>query len=82
MTNNDAITAIRNELASAKRKYPDWPDDLIHQVSIMNEEAGESIRSALNHVYHGEPIECLQDELIQTGAMVLRCLEHLPPDID
>lgn len=77
MLNTDAIIAIRKELDSAKAKYPDWPNDLIHQVSIMNEEAGESIRSALNHVYHDEPIEMLRDELIQTGAMVLRCLENL-----
>lgn len=72
-----AIDEIIHELAKAKAKYPEFPDDLIHAVSIMNEEAGESIRSALNHVYHGEDIECLKTELRQTGAMCIRCLEKL-----
>ena len=76
------MDGIIHELAKAKAKYPEWPEDLIHQVSIMNEEAGESIRSALNHVYHGEPIECLIEELRQTGAMCIRCLEMLDDKAD
>jgi hypothetical protein len=71
------INNITAELESAKDKYPDWPVDIIHQVSIMNEEAGESIRAALNHVYHNEPIEELEGELIQTAAMCIRCLEAI-----
>ena len=68
---------INDELESAIKKYPDFPIDLIHQVSIMNEEAGESIRAALNHVYHNEQIENVRNEIIQTAAMCIRVLEHL-----
>ena len=66
---------ITREYEKAVIKYPDFPSDLIHCVAIMNEESGESIRAALNHVYHGDDINELRKELIQTGAMVIRCLE-------
>lgn len=71
------MPAITAEYIRAKEKHPYWPKDIIHQVSIMNEEAGEAIRAALNHVYEGQPIEEIEKELIQAGAMVLRCLENL-----
>lgn len=77
MKNSHAITEIIVELDTAKRKYPSWPKDIIHAVSIMNEEAGESIRAALNMSYHGESPEFLKKELIQTAAMCLRCLENM-----
>ena len=77
MIENKIWLDVKSELIKAKNKYPDWPDDIIHQVSIMNEEAGESIRAALNHVYHNEPIEELEGELIQTAAMCIRCLEAI-----
>ncbi len=65
------------ELRRAEAKYPDWPTDLIHQVAIMQEESGEAIRAALNHVYHGEPLADVRGELIQTAAMCLRCLKNM-----
>lgn len=74
---NQAIQDILSELESAERKYPDFPADKIHAVSVMNEEAGESIRAVLNHVYHNGSIEEVRKELIQTGAMVIRNLIHL-----
>lgn len=71
------IAIILAELRRAETKYPDWPTDLIHQVAIMQEESGESIRAALNHVYHGEPLEDVRAELVQTAAMCLRCLKNM-----
>lgn len=68
---------ILAELRRAEAKYPAWPADLIHQVAIMQEESGEAIRAALNHVYHGEPLEDVRGELVQTAAMCLRCLKNL-----
>jgi hypothetical protein len=72
-----AIDEIKHELEKATTQHPYWPDDIIHQVSIMNEEAGESIRAALNCVYHGDSFDDILKELVQTGAMVLRCLINL-----
>ena len=71
------IGDIVAELRQAEAKYPEWPTDLIHQVAIMQEESGEAIRAALNHVYHGEPLQELRGELIQTAAMCLRCLKNM-----
>jgi hypothetical protein len=68
---------IKKELYDAKIKYPDWPKDKIHQVAIMAEESGESVRAMLNHVYHGEDIKKVREELIQTAAMCIRCIEDI-----
>ena len=76
-TESEIIGDVLDELCRAEAKYPDWPTDLIHQVAIMQEESGEAIRAALNHVYHGEPIEDVRAELVQTAAMCLRCLKNL-----
>ena len=71
------IEEIKEELKRAKELYPDFPKDIIHQVSIMNEEAGESIRAALNYYYHGDKISKVWEEVVQTAAMCLRVLENI-----
>lgn len=71
------VNTILAELRRAEAKYPAWPADLIHQVAIMQEESGEAIRAALNHVYHDEPLQELRGELVQTAAMCLRCLKSM-----
>jgi len=68
---------LEKELESAKKKHPYFPTDIIHMVSIMNEESGESTRAALNHKYENGKLSDLWDELIQTGAMVLRVMENI-----
>jgi len=69
--------AILGELVMAEEKHPIFPDDVIHQVSIMAEEAGEALKAANSYVHEGAPIEKIRDELLHTGAMVYRCLFHL-----
>ena len=64
-------------LRMAESRYPAWPTGLIHQVAIMQEESGEAVRAALNHVYHGEPLADVRGELVQTAAMCLRCLKNM-----
>lgn len=76
-TESEIIGEVLDELLRAETKYPDWPTDLIHQVAIMQEESGEAIRAALNHVYHGEPLADVRAELVQTAAMCLRCLKNM-----
>lgn len=72
------IDDIHQEYCRACRKWPEWPADLIHQIAIMQEESGEAIREALRYQYNeGGTIEDLKKELIQTGAMVIRCLINL-----
>ena len=73
----EIVKRIELELASAKTIHPFFPKDLIHAVSIMNEEAGESIQAALNVVYENGSINNVVNELIQTAAMCFRCLENM-----
>ena len=71
------IDDIHEEYRSACKAHPLWPEDIIHQVAIMQEEAGEATRASLNYVYENGSLEELRKELIQTGAMVVRCLINL-----
>ena len=77
MKHDDAISRIFSELRKAEEKFPGWPDDPVHGVAIVCEEAGESMRAALNLYYHNGNIEDLRTELAQTGAMAIRALLHL-----
>jgi hypothetical protein len=45
--------------------------------AIMVEEAGETLRAALNAEYHEGSVEDIRREAIQTGAMVVRLLSNL-----
>ncbi|RDE12140.1 MAG: hypothetical protein C4K49_10685 [Candidatus Thorarchaeota archaeon] len=71
------IDSIFDELAAAEKKHPEWPEDKIHAVAIMVEEAGESMQAVLDYTYANGDIEHLKKELAQTGAMCLRVLMHL-----
>ena len=78
MNQSEAIEKIQTELARAKCIHPRFPAiSVISMVAIMAEEAGEAIKAANDVIYKGESTSNLKSELIQTGAMVLRCLENL-----
>lgn len=71
------IDAILTEFHRAKIIHPAFPDDVVHRVSIMMEEAGETVQAVNNYHFHDGELDAVRRELIQTGAMVLRCLESL-----
>lgn len=73
----DTLTDILTELDRAETLHPSWPTDIVHQTAIMTEEAGETLRAALNAHYHGGKVEEVRMEAVQTGAMVLRLLLNL-----
>jgi hypothetical protein len=80
-----ALGMVGIELEKACQKHPNFPEDPIHQVAIMIEEAGEAMKAAIDVVYHTEEsidrlaqIHHLKEELAQTGAMCIRCLINLP----
>lgn len=68
-----------NEVQRAKAKHPIFPEDRVHQVSIMMEEAGEAVRAANNFNLENGHISDLATELIQTAAMCIRTLETISP---
>lgn len=73
----DILHAFEVERRRSMELHGELPGDLIHGTSIMVEEAGEALRAALNHRYHGESIDELKTEVIQTGAMCLKLLLQL-----
>ncbi len=68
---------IEVELNRAKKKHPNYPNDMFRQVAIMNEEAGEVTKAVLHYHYENGSIEDVKKELIQTAAMCMRMLEFL-----
>lgn len=74
------INEALNELASARKRYPAWPTDIVHATAVMTEEANEALKSA-NEVRWGHKITTLADvrkEVIQTIAMCLRLVVETP----
>ena len=71
------IELIFDELRKAEAKHPGWPEDKIHAVGILVEEAGEAMQAAIDCTYRGADVEKLRIELAQTGAMAIRALLHL-----
>ncbi|VVB59521.1 Uncharacterised protein [uncultured archaeon] len=71
------VTEICSELEAARKKHPEFPHDVIHAVSIMAEEAGESVQAANNCMWEHGKVSDLKTELEQTAAMCIRCLINL-----
>jgi len=71
------LKPLAGEIKLAELKFPAFPTDPIHAVSIMNEEAGESIQAALQTVYDNQSVELIKAELIQTAAMCARAYTML-----
>jgi hypothetical protein len=76
---------VELELRRAKRQFPNWPDHPAAQAGIVNEEAGELMKAALEWKYQRgrSPDEqkvqqdAMIQEAIQTAAMAIRFLENL-----
>lgn len=71
---------IAEEVVRARGLHPDWPGDVIHGAAIIAEEAGETVKAALDYRYHhGESDEAydhIMTETIQTAATCVRMLEE------
>ena len=77
-TESEALAAITARLNEARGLHPSWPSDRIHQVAIMAEEAGESVKAAIDAHYHDGSYHDLFWEVQQTAAMCLRILCDAP----
>jgi hypothetical protein len=77
MSSDEAITMIFEELRAAEKKHPCWPEDVIHAVGILTEEAGEAMKEAIDVTCTGKSTDDLKKELAQTGAMAIRALINL-----
>jgi NTP pyrophosphatase (non-canonical NTP hydrolase) len=77
MNRERVIEMIFAELRHAEDKHHGWPEDKIHAVGILVEEAGEAMQAALDHNYRNGSLDKLKKELAQTGAMAIRALVNL-----
>lgn len=79
MEQSEIINLIQTEIERAEIKHPNWPDDMVYAASIVAEESGELIRSAVQHEMESE-FGCIEDvkkEAIQTAATCIRLLKNL-----
>lgn len=74
----EALCQIVDEYSHACTKHPVWPEDTVYAVAIMQEEAGEAVKAALDLWTGKGTVDELRAELAQAGAMCLRCLINLP----
>lgn len=69
--------AIERELQSAKKKHPNYPENLYKQVCIISEESGEIAKAVLQYEDENGSLEEIKKEIIQTAAMCMRMLDFL-----
>lgn len=73
---DDTVDQILFELARAEHKHPGWPENIFEQLAIIGEEFGELQKAALelHYKYPSAHVSYIEEEAIQTAAMVIRLL--------
>lgn len=72
--NDGPIALILDELRRAVTKFPTWPTDPLHALTVLGEEFGELTKATLQTTYepHKSSHDDVRTEAIQTAAMALR----------
>lgn len=73
----ETIKAVCAELDRARKVWPSWPRDVVHQASIVTEEVGELVQAANRLVYCGSDYRWadMRREAIETIVAAVRLLE-------
>ena len=71
------IEEVIAELEAAKKKHPNWPDNVFEQLAIVGEEFGEIQQAALQAKHENGDPRAVYHEAVQLAAMSLRLLLHL-----
>lgn len=74
MTEELAISLVREEIETAVKKWPKWPTDPVHAAAVVAEESGELVQAALQFSYEQGEREAMGREAIQVAAMAIRFL--------
>lgn len=74
------LSGIIQELIKAEEKHPNWPSDPFHQLAILTEESGEVAKAILDYQDGKATLRDIKTELMQTAAMCIRILKHLPDE--
>lgn len=79
MNIDEAMLLVGAEVDAATDKFPTWPTDPLHAVTVLNEEVGELNKAVLQCTY--EPgkstVDDVRTEAIQAAAMSIRFLLSL-----
>jgi len=68
---------ITDEVNAAEKKHPNWPKDIVHSVAVMAEESGEATQKSLDYYWSDGSLLELEEEIIQTAAMAIRCMIYI-----
>jgi hypothetical protein len=71
------MVLVAQEVERAECIHPHWPDDPIHGAAIVAEEAGETVRAALDAHYCGADRDAIMMEAIHTAATAVRLIRAL-----
>ena len=73
------LQMILDELATAKKKFPEWQIDPLHALAVLGEEFGELTKDVLQCVYEPEKSspDRVRAEAVQVAAMAIRFVENL-----
>jgi NTP pyrophosphatase (non-canonical NTP hydrolase) len=77
MSDGDVFEAVQAELASARTRYPWWPNrSIVHAAAIASEESGEVVKAANNWYWRqgDDTTEDIRKEAVQAIAMWVRFL--------
>jgi len=77
MTLEEIKHAVIEEIHRAQEKFPWWPKDIVHAVSIVAEETGELQKAALHFCYENGQREAIKKEALQVVAMAYRLLFYI-----
>ena len=80
MTIDTPLQLTIAEWEKACAKFPQWPTDPFHALTVVGEEIGELNKALLQYVY--EPHKCvtiddIRAEAVQTAAMALRWIASI-----
>lgn len=77
--NHVVINEILAELNLAIEKFPTWPYDPLHALSVLGEEFGELTKEMLQLTYEPKKTNRskVKKEALQTAAMAVRLLMNI-----
>ena len=75
----EVLAEVLYELDGAIEKFPTWPTDPLHALSVLGEEFGELTRAMMQMTYEPRKVSRSQVriEAVQTAAMAIRLIMHL-----
>jgi NTP pyrophosphatase (non-canonical NTP hydrolase) len=76
---HEVLFEVSKELDKAILKFPSWPTDPLHALSVLGEEFGELTKEVLQLTYepHKSTRLSVRKEAMHTAAMAIRFLMSL-----